>query len=367
MTKDLHPMVTAFSVGGPVVSVERYKSGHINETYRSIVRTPMGERAFIHQRINHSIFRDIPALMRNIAKVTNHLRAKLIAGAGEPGDVALTIVPTTRGDLFYRDATGDYWRTYECIPGVVSVDVCTGTPQAHEAGRMVGKFQRYLADFPVDTLVDPIPHFQDTARRFAQLEDAIAADRAGRIRAVSAEIDFARSQKHLTQTLMTGMSSGELPLRVTHGDTKLNNILFDERTGKGVCIVDLDTCMGGTLLYDFGDLVRCTAVRSAEDERDLAKVHLDEPLFEALTAGFLDVTRKTLTPGERSLLAVSPQCIVLTIGIRFLADHLNGDVYFKTHRPGHNLDRARTQFALVRSLQQRFSAMARVVERLLVG
>jgi Ser/Thr protein kinase RdoA (MazF antagonist) len=365
MTVNLDRVVGAFSVGGPVVAVERFKSGHINETYRSIVRTPSGERPFIHQRINHAVFKDVPTLMRNIAGITDHLRRKLEGGAGEPGEVALTIVPTTTGDIFLREASGDYWRTYEFIPGVVSVDVCTGTAQAHEAGRMVGKFQRYLADFPVQALVDPIPRFQDTAFRFAQLEEAIAEDRAGRVRAVSAELDFAHAQKHLTQTLATGIAVGDLPLRVTHGDTKLNNILFDERSTKGVCLVDLDTCMAGSLLYDFGDLVRSTAVRAAEDERDLTKVHLDEPIFEALTAGFLEIARPTLTPGEQALLALSPQCIVLTIGIRFLTDHLNGDMYFKIHRPGHNLDRARTQFALVQSLQRRAAAMAGLVERLL--
>lgn len=364
MGEPLEKTVANFDLRGEIVRVEPFKSGHINETYRGVAATPDGERFYIHQKINHSIFKDVPALMRNIVAVTEHIRRKLAAGEGEPNETALAVVPTRQGDLYHVDADGQFWRTYEWIADSVSVDVCSGAMQAREAGRMVGKFQRYLADFPARTLVDPIPQFQNTALRFAQLETAIREDRAGRAADIMEEIEFARSQQSLTGLLVDGIASGGLPLRVTHGDPKLNNILFHRETGRGMCIVDLDTCMAGTALYDFGDLVRCTAVRAAEDERDLSKVFCDQALFRALTEGVLEIVGADLAEGEKALLAAAPQCIVLTIGIRFLADHLNGDVYFKIHRPGHNLDRARTQFALVRSMQAQFDAMRRTVDEL---
>ncbi len=362
MTVDLVSFLQVFELGGPVVSVEPVKKGHINDTYRGAVSTASGTRFFIHQRINHQIFKDVPALMQNIVAVTDHIRRALERGEGEPDEVAVQVIPTRSGAIYANDSEGSFWRTYACVPGAVSFDVCSGAAQAEEAGRMVGKFQRYLADFSAQTLVDPIPQFQNTALRFAHLEDAIREDRAGRLAGVSAEIDFARTHRGLTDLLVDGISSGALPLRVTHGDPKLNNILFSERTGKGLCIVDLDTCMAGSALYDFGDLVRCTAVRAAEDEPDLSKVACDLDLFAGLTRGYLEIMRPALAPAELELLAIAPQCIVLTIGIRFLTDYLNGDTYFKIHRPSHNLDRARTQFALVRSIRSAESVMRRGVE-----
>lgn len=362
MTTDLCSFFHVFELGGAVVSVEPWKSGHINDTYRSTVDTPTGRRLFIHQRINHKIFNDVPALMRNVVAVTDHIRRALERGEGSPEEVAVKVVRTHSGELYANDAEGNFWRTYECVPGAVSYDVCSGASHAEEAGRMVGKFQRYLADFPAQTLVDPIPQFQNTALRFAHLEEAIREDRVGRLSEVSAEVEFARLHRGLTDLLVDGISSGALPLRVTHGDPKLNNILFSERTGRGMCIVDLDTCMAGSALYDFGDLVRCAAVRAAEDEQDLAKVVCDLELFDGLTRGYLAIMGRELAPAERTLLAIAPQCIVLTIGIRFLTDYLNGDTYFKIHRPSHNRERARTQFALVRSIRAAEGVMQRSVD-----
>ena len=365
MTEKLRSFLEVFDLRGKLLAVEPFKSGHINDTYRGLVTTPTGERWYIHQRVNHHIFKDVPAVMRNIAAVTEHIRRALERGEGGPDEEAVRLVPTVGGELFARDTEGNFWRTYEFVPGAVSYDVCSGPAQAEEAGRMVGRFHRYLRDFPAHQLVDPIPQFQNTALRFSHLEDAIRANRAGRLDEVGAEIEFAMSQRELTTLLVEGITAGTLPLRVTHGDPKLNNILFRESTGRGICIVDLDTCMAGTALYDFGDLVRCTAVRAAEDELDLSKVGCESDLFQGLTRGFLEIAARELVPAERELLALAPQCIVLTIGIRFLTDHLNGDTYFKIHRPNHNLDRARTQFALVRSLQRREDEMRRVVAELL--
>ncbi|MFM1849007.1 MAG: hypothetical protein RL417_2481 [Pseudomonadota bacterium] len=365
MLDKLRTFLEVFDLGGPVLAVEPFKSGHINETYRGIVETRDGERLYIHQRVNHRVFKDVPGVMRNIVAVTDHIRRALERGEGRPGEAAVQVVRTVRGDLYAVDSEGNFWRTYEFVPGAVSFDLCSDSEQAEEAGRMVGKFQRYLRDFPAHELVDPIPQFQNTALRFQHLEQAIREDRVGRLCGVEAEVAFARSQRHLTELLVQGISSGALPLRVTHGDPKLNNILFQEGSGEGICLVDLDTCMAGSALYDFGDLVRCTAVRAAEDEQDLSKVICDLDLFRALTKGYLEVMGPELVKAEHELLAVAPQCIVLTIGIRFLTDHLNGDTYFKIHRPGHNLDRARTQFALVRSLQSVEGRMTATVAELL--
>lgn len=361
MTVDLCRFLEEFELGGSVTVVEPIESGHIHDTYRGVVDTPQGQRLFIHQRVNHQIFKDVPAVMRNIVAVTEHIRQALERGEGEPEEVAVRVVRTRTGELFANDLEGNFWRTYECVPGAVSYDVCSGIAQAEEAGRMIGRFQRYFADFSAQTLVDPIPQFQNTALRFAHLEAAIRADRVGRCAGASVEIEFAQKHRGLTDLLVDGIASGALPLRVTHGDPKLNNILFSERTGKGKCIVDLDTCMAGSALYDFGDLVRCTAVRAAEDEQDLSKVVCDLELFDGLTRGYLESMGRELVPAERDLLAIAPQCIVLTIGIRFLTDYLNGDTYFKIHRPEHNLERARTQFALVRSIRSVEAAMRRTV------
>jgi Ser/Thr protein kinase RdoA (MazF antagonist) len=365
MTEKLGSFLKTFDLHGSVVGVEPFKSGHINDTYRGRVATPQGERWYIHQRINRHIFKDIPGVMRNIVAVTDHIRAALARGEGSPVEEAVQVVRTKAGETYAVDESGDFWRTYEFVPGAVSFDICAGPAQAEEAGRMVGKFQRYLRDFPARELVDPIPQFQNTALRFVHLEEAIREDRAGRLQEVVSEVDFARGQKGLTELLVEGINSGALPLRVTHGDPKLNNILFRQGTGQGICLVDLDTCMAGTVLYDFGDLVRCTAVRAAEDERDLGRVRCELDLFRGLTAGFLEIVADELIPAERALLATAPQAIVLTIGIRFLTDYLNGDTYFKIHRPQHNLDRARTQFALVRSLQRQADEMNAIVADLL--
>lgn len=362
MSFDLRRYLEVFDLGGSVVAVEPFKSGHINDTYRGVVDAPGGPRFFIHQRVNHLIFKDVPAVMRNIVAVTEHIRHALERGEGEPEEVAVRVVRTRAGELYANDPAGNFWRTYECVPGAVSFDVCSGFSQAVEAGRMVGKFQRYLADFSAQILIDPIPQFQNTALRFSQLEEAIREDRVGRLATVSAEVEFARAHRVLTDLLVDGIATGALPLRVTHGDPKLNNILFSEQTGKGMCIVDLDTCMAGSALYDFGDLVRCTAVRAAEDEQDLSKVVCDLDLFEGLTRGYLEIMGRHLALPERELLAVAPQCIVLTIGVRFLTDYLNGDTYFKIHRPEHNRERARTQFALVRSIRAAEPEMRRIVD-----
>ncbi|MBM3860211.1 MAG: aminoglycoside phosphotransferase family protein [Verrucomicrobia bacterium] len=346
-----------FAIDGEFCGAETWGSGHINDTYRAAYQHHGAVIHYVHQRINHHVFRNPEAMMDNIARVTAHLKKKLGPRAARHG---LTLVPTRDGAAFCRDEDGNYWRTYHCIEGTRSYDTIQTTQQAFEAARAFGEFQRLLADFPPPRLLETIPDFHHTPKRFAALERAIGADAVHRAVNAKMEIQFALEHKPLCNILL----DANLPERVTHNDTKINNVLLDEKTNKAVCVIDLDTVMPGLALYDFGDMVRTATCRAAEDERDLGKIHMEMELFEALASGYLTATNGFLTPTERSLLVASGTLITFEIGVRFLTDYLQGDVYFKVHRDGHNLDRCRTQFRLVESIAAQEPEMNRVVANL---
>jgi len=350
-------ITTQFAIEGAFCGAEVWGSGHINDTYLATYRHDNTLRRYVHQRINHKVFRNPEAMMDNIARVTAHLQKKLGPRAARHG---LTLVPTRSGAMYCRDEEGNYWRTYHCIEGARSYDTVRTVQQAFEAARAFGEFQRLLADFPPPRLKETIPDFHHTPKRFAALERAIEADVAGRAASASTEIRFALQHKPLCSILL----DANLPERVTHNDTKINNVLLDEKTDEAVCVIDLDTVMPGLALYDFGDMVRTATCRAAEDERDLSKVRVEMELFEALASGYLAATNGFLTREERSLLVASGKLICFEIGVRFLTDYLQGDVYFKVHRDGHNLDRCRTQFQLVESIIAQESEMQRIVARL---
>ncbi len=358
---DLAAVTAAFAIPGPFVSAEPWGSGHINDTFR-VTTSPGGsvERTIV-QRINHHVFRDPAALMHNVERVTAHLAARLAAEPDRARRV-LRLIPAHSGAAFYVDAEGNVWRAYSFVSGARSFNQVESPEQAFRAAQAFGRFQALLADLPAPPLAETIPGFHHTPARFAQFREALAADSLGRAAACRAEIDFALARESFASVLVRA----GLPTRVTHNDTKLNNVLFDEATGEALCVIDLDTVMPGLAAYDFGDLVRTSTSPAAEDERDLSRVVFQLPLFEALARGYLSAAT-FLTKEERRLLPAGGMLITFETGLRFLADHLNGDTYFKIHREGHNLDRARTQFRLVAEMEAQLPAMEELVEGLSKG
>ena len=356
-------IAAAFQRLGTYLGEAPYGSGHINDTYRAVYDEDGREVHYIHQRINKNIFQNVPGLMDNIGKVTRHQRKKFEeAGADAIDRRVLTLVPTVDGKDYFVDANGDFWRTYVFIEDAIGIDVIENTDQAVEAAKAFGEFQCQLADLP-ERLVETIPDFHHTRSRFNVLRDAIEADVHGRGEDVKAEIEFAMAREEMVDVVIDRMASGEIPERVTHNDTKLNNVLIDTATGKGMCVIDLDTVMPGSVLYDFGDMIRTTTNQAAEDESDLSKVEMNIHYFEALVKGYLETASGFLTEKEIDLLAFSGRLITFEIGLRFLTDYLQGDVYFKTHRAGQNIDRCRKQFKMVESMERQKDAMEQIVSR----
>ncbi len=357
MQHDLHAVARQFQIYGEFVGAEPYGSGHINDTYRAVFDQAGAPARYIIQRINHNIFKTPVAVMENIRRVTAHLAAKA-AGAPDFSRRVLTLVSTRDGGFYHRDEQANHWRAYLFIEKARTCDAVESAAQAFKAARAFGAFQKLLADLPAPRLHDTIPDFHHTPKRFAALEKAIAADAANRSRLALAEIEFALRRKEICGVLL----DANLPERVTHNDTKFNNVMLDEATGEGICVIDLDTVMPGLALYDFGDMVRTTTSPAREDERDLSKVGLQLPMFEALARGYLSSAGEFLTPSEKKLLSFAGKLITFEIGLRFLTDFLAGDTYFKVHREGHNLDRCRTQFKLVESIERQETAMDKLVE-----
>lgn len=363
MNSRLIDIAQLFAIDGTAEEVQPYKSGHIHRTYLSRWRTATGERFFIHQRINNLVFQDVPRLMENIARVTTHIRGKIeTARVGD--ERTLEIIPARDGKLYALTEADEYWRTYSLIENSESFDVCRDLAQAREAARMLGCFQGYLLDLDPHTLHETIPHFTSSPHRLEQLRAAVAADAAGRVNSSRADIDFALQRGDLFHLMAGHLASGAIATRVTHNDMKINNVLFSGDTGRGVGLVDLDTCMPGYSLFDFGDLVRNSAVAAGEDETNLAEIFVDLERFDALAGGYLASARKFLSKLELELLPIVPRLVALTLGSRFLADHLNGDAYFRIHRPGHNLDRARAQFQIVRSMEENYAALQSITAEL---
>jgi len=343
----MHSVLSCFALSGAPVSCEPYGSGHINGT--QLVVCESGTR-YILQHINTNVFREPEALMRNIELVTAHLRTKV----SDPRGV-LQLVPTHEG-LSYAVDGGAYWRVYE----LVEDSVCYQSADRalfYESAVAFGRFQNQLADFPATQLVETIPHFHDTPARYEAFYRAVENNTANRREQVSREIDFVREREPFSHTLTDLQAAGELPLRVTHNDTKINNVLFDAKTNNALCVIDLDTVMPGLSVNDFGDAVRFGASTAAEDERDLSKVHFDLDLYETYLKGYLSTCGESLTKTEIAMLRVGAKMMTLECGMRFLTDHLNGDVYFHVSRPEQNLDRARTQFRLVEEMEQSWDRM----------
>ena len=343
-----------FQLDAPPVSCQRYGSGHINETY--LVVTGSGRR-YILQKINHAIFQDVPALMANIARVTRHLRK----ADPRPRHV-LTLVPTLTGEDFLHEPGAGYFRVYDFLEDSLCLDRAESPADFAASAQAFGHFQRMLAGFDAAALSETIPRFHDTPNRFRLLRQAIQQDALGRLKTCRREADFALGLEAEAARMQDMGRRGQLPLRVTHNDTKLNNVLLDAATRQPLCVIDLDTVMPGLAGNDFGDSIRFGASTAAEDEPDLDKVTLSLPLYQAYTAAYLAACGQGLTPLERETLPLGAKLMTLECGVRFLTDYLQGDTYFRVHRPGHNLDRCRTQFKLVADMQAKWDDMRRAVQ-----
>ena len=356
----LSQAVAAFEYSSPVTDVRPISSGHVNNTF--CVHTAQGTR-YVLQRINSVAFHHPDEVMDNALRITEHLRREILCQGGDSERGALHFLSTKTGESFFTDPEGEVWRVYPFVERTICLQAAETPELFAAAARAFGKFQCMLQDFPADTLHETIPRFHDTPNRLSKLKEALAADRMGRAAEVQQELNFALSREKDCSVAMDALSRGELPLRVTHNDTKLNNVLLDEVSGEGVCVIDLDTVMPGLSINDFGDAIRFGANHCAEDEKDLSKVNFDLALFEIYTRGYLQGTNGSLTENELAYLPWGAKLMTLECGIRFLTDYLEGDVYFHTSYSGQNLDRCRTQFKLVADMEQQWSAMEDVIRR----
>jgi Ser/Thr protein kinase RdoA (MazF antagonist) len=345
-----------FRLEGKPVTCMPYGSGHINRTYLAVTDAP---HSYILQKINRRIFKDIPALMENIHAVTLHLARQ----DSDPRHV-LTLVLTNDGMPYCRDDEGEYWRVYEFVTDGVCLNIARNENDFYQSAVAFGQFQNMLSDFPAQTLHETIAHFHDTPARYATFHAAIEADAFGRVKEVEPEIAIALEREQDADALMRLLHSGELPLRVTHNDTKLNNVILDAKLNTPLCVIDLDTVMPGLVANDFGDSIRFGASTAVEDEKDLTKVSLSLPLFRTYARGFLGVCGGRLTKRERETLPLGAKLMTLENGVRFLTDYLQGDPYYAISRPEHNLDRARTQFALVRDMETKWDDMNAILAAL---
>ena len=362
-TESIENVLGCFQLEGNVSGYRSYGSGHINSTFLVNCDTENGRKRYILQCMNKEIFQNIEGLMGNIASVTEFLREKIIKNQGDPERETLTLVKSVDGQNYVTDAEGNSWRVYLFVEDTISFDAVEKPEDFYESAYSFGHFQRLLSDYPADTLVETIPDFHNTPVRFEQLEEAIKNNKAGRLEEVKNELEFVFARKEELGIAMNMLKEGKLPLRVTHNDTKLNNILMDKDTRKGICIIDLDTVMPGLSIHDFGDSIRFGANTAAEDEPDTSKVSISLELFEAYVKGFLDGCEGSLTNAEVDMLPMGAKLMTIECGMRFLADYLNGDVYFKTHREKQNLDRARSQFALVADMEKKWQEMKAIVEK----
>lgn len=352
----LRPILAQFDIPGNLILVEPFGNGHINRTFASI-HSQAGTRVrYIHQRINEQVFQRPDLLMDNIERVLRHQMAKILAsGQPEPDRRSMRLIYGRDGRPFVQDSQGGYWRTYLFVEHTRSCDVLESDDQAANIARVIGRFQHMVADLPGPRLHETIPNFHNARTRYRTFHEVVAADPCQRVAAMRPEIEWFLANEDRTCAIVRAMEAKTVPERITHNDTKANNILLDDITGEGICVIDLDTVMPGSLLYDFGDMVRTATGTAAEDEPDATKMTMRLSRFRALVGGFAAETADIMTPGERELLPEAGRIITTIIGLRFITDYLGGDTYFRIHRPDHNRDRLRTQIALVESMDRQMA------------
>ncbi len=352
---DMNEILKEFNLS---YKAKNFGNGHINETF--VVK---GDPKHTVQKINTYVFKNPDQLMENIDAVTTHLRKKIIENGGDPKRETLCVVKTKDGKNYFRDGD-DCYRCYVFVDDVYAVEENATLDDMREAGYAYGKFMNMLADFPADKLHETIVDFHDTVKRYNNFENSVNADKAGRASSVAEEIKFVKDRKDYASVVVNAMAEGKIPLKVTHNDTKLNNILFDEKTKKGLCVIDLDTVMPGSALYDFGDALRFAGSTGAEDEKDLSKIEFDLEKFKMFTKGFISSAKDSLNELEIELLPFAVILMTYECGMRFLTDYLDGDVYFRTHCENHNLDRCRTQFKLIADMEAKKQQMQDIVKEI---
>ncbi len=365
-------VIAAFPIesasNGRLVEKIPYGNGHINDTFRLCCKRPdQKEKSFILQKINHDIFKNPSQLMENVVHITEYLRGIIISQSGDPDRETLNVLQTRDGANYYQDRNNNFWRVFPFIERSLCLEKVEDQKDFYDSAVAFGNFQKMLADFPVETLHETIVNFHNTPSRFQDFKKAIEEGNRERVALAGKEIAFALDREKDTAVLTNLLAEGKLPLRVTHNDTKLNNILFDEDTRKALCVIDLDTIMPGLSMYDFGDSIRFGASTGAEDETDLSKVQLDLSLFEIFTKGYLEGCAGSLTRTETEMLPMGAKLMTYECGIRFLGDFLTGDHYFKIQRENHNLDRARTQFKLIADMEAKWDEMKAIVQRISAG
>ena len=356
-------VIENFQFGGEYTEGIPYGSGHINDTFRVTFQHKGETKRYILQRMNNQIFLNPEELMENVVGVTSWLRKKIVENGGEPERETLNLVPAKDGKAFYKDSEGEYWRVYLFIEGAKTYDLVENQEDFYQSAVAFGRFQGLLADYPAETLHETIQDFHNTVKRLDTFKKAVEADGCGRAAQVQEEIQFVLDREALAHKLCDMQAEGKLPLRVTHNDTKLNNIMIDDETRKAICVIDLDTVMPGLSVNDFGDSIRFGASTGAEDEPDLSKVSCSMELFELYTKGFVEGCKGSLTEEELDMLPVGAMTMTYECGMRFLTDYLEGDHYFKIHREGHNLDRCRTQFKLVKDMEEKWNQMNEIVNK----
>ena len=356
-------LIGNFKFSGELKNVTQLHDGHINNTYIFEFCEESGhENKYLVQELNTYVFKNPDLLMQNVVGVTKHMQNKVLQNGGDIERECLTVFFTKDDKPYYIDSEGHCWRCYNYVYNAHSCQKIENSEVFFNAAKAFGKFQGMLADYPIESLYETIPNFHNTVSRFADFKAAVESNLSGRADEARSEIDFALAREKDCRVLVDMLNEGKLPLRVTHNDTKLNNVMFDNETNEGICVVDLDTVMPGLSLYDFGDSIRFGANTAAEDEKDVSKVSLSLELFEAYTLGYLSSAGESLTKDEINQLAYSSKLMTLECGMRFLGDFINGDVYFKTEYPEHNLVRCRTQFALVADIERKLPEMQKIVD-----
>ncbi len=356
---ELPQIAAKFALEAPFAQGVPHGNGLINDSFVVECQRAGNPCHYVFQRVNHHVFQDVPALMENVQRVTDHLATL----PQSPNRRSLRLIRTHTGQGFHIDEHGCHWRCYDFIEGALSYDVIPSLPVARAAAYAFGEFQAQLVDLPGPRLNETIPDFHNTRQRFANLRAAIDADSVSRVSSVGPEIEFALARESLASSLLDLHEAGEIPEHITHNDTKISNVLIDEKSGEGVCVIDFDTVMPGLGLYDFGDMVRSAANPCLEDETDLSKVSVQLPIFEELVAGYLGSARSILNPTEVDNLVGASRLITYEIGIRFLTDYLADDIYFRCDHPTQNLDRARGQFTLLKSMEDAETEMQQIVSK----
>ena len=363
MKRDLKSIVKHFCIYGELTEIRPLLRGHINDTYVLTAKKNKHIARYVLQRINHNVFKDPPSVMRNIVRVTGHILSRMQTIDPDLASRQLTVIGTVDNTCFHKDAEGSFWRVYNFIENAVSYDTIESARLAYEAARMFGWFQRMLVDLPGPDLHESISDFHNTPKRFKAFQRVFKEDTCNRAKNAKPEIQFLFDNASICDVLLNLAEKGKIPVRITHNDTKVNNVMLDKKTNKGVCVIDLDTVMPGLSIYDFGDMIRTGTTSADEDERDLSKVAMDLPMFEMFVRGFAEQTSRFLTATEKEHLAFAAKLITFEQLIRFLSDYLAGDIYYKVQRQDHNLDRTRTQVKLVLSIIAQEEAMNRVVEK----